>query len=155
MQEPTTESLSTWLQLWHISTRIYADWSQLLQTIEMWRRSGQNVLWFSINLISDENPAKTTRKNTWWLISAVRWSLNRVQMTFSNTEVIESPSTRAWYDWSLSVVPSMASDEVKMQVKPKCRRMYCLVHTCISWTIWCVLILWLLMLSPAACISAG
>lgn len=70
MQEPTTESLSTWIQLWHISTRIYADWSQLLQAIEMWSRSGQNVLWFSINLIRDENPAKTTRKNTWWLISS-------------------------------------------------------------------------------------
>lgn len=70
MQEPTTESLSTRIQLWHISTRIYADWSQLLQAIEMWSRSGQNVLWFRINLISDENPAKTTRKNTWWLISS-------------------------------------------------------------------------------------
>lgn len=44
MQEPTTKSLSAGIQLWHISTQIYADWSWLLQAIGMWSRSGQNVL---------------------------------------------------------------------------------------------------------------
>lgn len=48
MQEPTTKSLSAGIQLWHISTEIYANWSQLLQAIEMWSRGGQNVLWFKV-----------------------------------------------------------------------------------------------------------
>lgn len=96
MQEPTTESLSTRIQLWHISTRIYADWSQLLQAIEMWSRSGQNVLWFRINLISDENTAKTTRKNTWWLIS-------------SSQVVFKSGSNdffKLWVNW-MSIHPNL------------------------------------------------
>lgn len=62
MQEPTIESLSAGIQLWHISNEIYADWSQLLRAIEMWSRDGQNVLWFKINGISIKMPMTKNKK---------------------------------------------------------------------------------------------
>lgn len=71
MREPTTKSLSAGIQLWHIPTEIYADWSRLLQAVEMWSRGGQNVLWVKIKPDKHQEPnnknkKKKTNRNTWF-----------------------------------------------------------------------------------------
>lgn len=137
MQEPTIESLSAGIQLWHISNEIYADWSRLLRAIEMWSRGGQNVLWFKIKGISIKMPMTKTRKKqtarcspnlageTWVLMDFQRSGGLLICLKLLFDEFTGSPSTRTWCSWSVQVVANMASDE---QVE----RIGWLVDTCIG-----------------------
>lgn len=143
MQEPTIESLSAGIQLWHTSTEIYADWSRLLRAIEMWSRGGQHVLWFEIKRISIKIPTKTWCSSN---LASEMWVLMDFQR--SGGLLIWYKLLFRWVHWIpvhhnlmyrlLQIWHQMSELEVLDDVLFGC------IWSCDCW--------WL---SPAACIYAG